>query len=204
MVQFLILAQTALGNNVVLIGYSSCGVISNSAIKGLVPSTQPGRVLELINIAIFIVLISILILSFLKSLLVNPSAQPHWSSPDPTAKWPILSDSNPVGLIRRLYHDVLPAEAEEHVSLLRKQTLASMTAKIGIYAGWRDVRMWYLVTTKKKAMVPDCQNLMILLAREAGADITTREIESGHSPFISRTAETVYFVLEAVDAMRRR
>lgn len=64
--------------------------------------------------------------------------------------------------------------------------------------------MWYLVTTKKKAMVPDCQNLMILLAREAGADITTREIESGHSPFISRTAETVYFVLEAVDAMRRR
>jgi len=40
-------------------------------------------------------------------------------------------------------------------------------------------------------------------AKEDGAEFTTRELKSGHSPFLSRPEETAEVLLEAVDAFVR-
>lgn len=64
--------------------------------------------------------------------------------------------------------------------------------------------MWYLVVAQDRAIVPEHQRLMQRLAREAGADITVWEIESGHPPFLSQPEERVIFAREAVNALLAR
>lgn len=47
-------------------------------------------------------------------------------------------------------------------------------------------------------MPVQAQRIFVESAREAGGKITLREIESGHSPMLSRPEETVVFKVEAV------
>ena len=196
----LILAKTSTGNDVVLIGHSSGGVITCSAIKDLVPSQHAGKVLGLIEISAFLVPTDSSIVTFIKCLQEPPTEA--WSAPDETFQWVNLTDENPTGIAQRFYHDIPLAEAEQYVGGLRKQALRSMTVERGSYGGWKDVPVWYLLCTKDRAMLPSRQRRMVQLAREAGADITIREIDSSHSPFISRPEETVAFVCEAVNAFK--
>lgn len=204
MVRSLVLAETSIGSDVVVIGHSFGGVISCSAIQGLSPSKKPGRVLGLINIAAFLVPTNTSIIDFIMSLPAPAIPLERWSAPDESNQWMMLTDEKPTGIIQRLYHDVPNEEAKHHVNMLRKQSLVSMTASEGIYAGWLDVPSWYLLTTADMAMTPERQTQMIQLAREAGAEITVRELESSHSPFLSRPDEVVTFVNDAVAAFRGR
>ncbi len=64
--------------------------------------------------------------------------------------------------------------------------------------------MWYLVCTNDKAVVPQLQEDLLRRCREAGANVTTRECESSHSPMLSKPEETVAFVEDAVDAFGTR
>ncbi|MCJ1475178.1 hypothetical protein MMC13_003838 [Lambiella insularis] len=132
-----------------------------------------------------------------------PSGGPikRWSAPDGSLQWAILTDKNPLGTVERFYHDVPTVEAERYVGGLRKQAWASMTAEKGVYGGWKDVPVWYLICTEDRAMSPARQRHMVQLARKAGADITTRELDASHSPFLSRPRETVAFVSEAMKVL---
>lgn len=60
--------------------------------------------------------------------------------------------------------------------------------------------VWFLSTTEDKALPVEAQRMMVQGARDAGADVSVREVESSHSPMLSRPEETVGFVLEAVKA----
>ena len=59
------------------------------------------------------------------------------------------------------------------------------------------VPCWSLVTTEDRAFPPEAQRAMAQAARDAGADIWSEEIAAGHSPMLSRPAETVDFLRRA-------
>lgn len=85
-----------------------------------------------------------------------------------------------------------------HASMLRKQALGSLTASAGVYVGRKDVPSWYLLTTDDQAMSPVRQRQMVQLAKEQGAGVMVREIQTGRSPFLSRVDEVLGFVEEAM------
>jgi pimeloyl-ACP methyl ester carboxylesterase len=66
------------------------------------------------------------------------------------------------------------------------------------YSDWMDVPVWYLATTEDKALPVQAQRMFVQSAKDAGADVTLREVASSHSPMLSKPKETVDFILEAV------
>ncbi len=97
------------------------------------------------------------------------------------------------------YHDLPMEEGEYWVSRLKKQALkVLMEGGEHSYAGWMDVPVWYLSTTEDKALPPQAQAYFVQVARDAGADITLKQVASSHSPMLSKPEETVDFIVEAV------
>jgi len=99
------------------------------------------------------------------------------------------------------YHDLPKEEGEYWVTRLTKQSLkALMEGGEAVYSGWKDVPAWYLATTQDQALPVEAQRFFVQSAKEAGGDVTLREVESSHSPMLSKPQETVDFILEAVAA----
>ena len=73
------------------------------------------------------------------------------------------------------------------------------------YAGWKDVPCWYLVTLEDRGLPTELAHLAVKMARDEGGDVTTREVQSSHSPMLSKVKETVGFILDATaDFMEKR
>lgn len=70
-----------------------------------------------------------------------------------------------------------------------------------VYAGWKDVPVWHVITVEDKALPVEMQRMLVGMA--AGADVTMREISSSHSLMLSRPEEVVSFVLEATSAFTK-
>ncbi|KAK7960730.1 hypothetical protein PG988_011944 [Apiospora saccharicola] len=95
------------------------------------------------------------------------------------------------------YNDMPVEEGEQWVERLSPQSAATITqGGEFVYSGWLDVPCWSLVTTEDRAFPPEAQRAMAQAARDAGADIWSEEIAAGHSPMLSRPAETVDFFAE--------
>jgi hypothetical protein len=106
---------------------------------------------------------------------------------------------------RELFYPDLPKEEGEYwVSKLRDQSLKAFTDGKDVYAGWMDVPVWYLSTLEDSGLPAEMQRLTVQIARDAGADVTVREVATGHSPMLSRPEETVEFMLKAVAAFQSR
>ncbi len=58
--------------------------------------------------------------------------------------------------------------------------------------------LWYLATGEDRALPSEVQRAFVQNEKLEGADITLRDIESSHSPMLSRPKETAGFILEAV------
>ena len=99
------------------------------------------------------------------------------------------------------YHDLPVEEGEYWVTRLTKQSSkALMEGGEAVYSGWKDVPVWYLATSQDQALPVEAQRFFVQSAKEAGGDITLREVESSHSPMLSKPKETADFLLEAVKA----
>jgi pimeloyl-ACP methyl ester carboxylesterase len=97
------------------------------------------------------------------------------------------------------YHDLPEEEAEYWVNKLLPQSSKSMTEGAEYtYSGWLDVPVWYLMTVEDRALPIEVQRTMGQAVRDAGAKITMREVESSHSPMLSKPKETAETILEAV------
>ncbi|PQE15338.1 alpha beta-Hydrolase protein [Rutstroemia sp. NJR-2017a BBW] len=97
------------------------------------------------------------------------------------------------------YHDLPEEEGEYWVNKLLPQSSKALTEGAEYaYAGWLDVPVWYLMTMEDKALPIEVQRTMGQAVRDAGAKITMREVESSHSPMLSKPKETVETILEAV------
>lgn len=198
-VQSLISAEVSSGRDVILITHSFGGSVGSSAVKGLtrkdpsnLTSSSTGRVVGLIQIAAFLPPTGV----SLHDVLADRSHEPfHHSYPD---GWELIDNGDPRKLF---YHDLSPDEAETWIKRIVKQSSGAMSTREGVYAGWADVPVWYLVCLDDQAMPVHIQEGMVEAARRKGADITTRRVDSGHSPCLSKPKEVVEFISEAVAAV---
>jgi hypothetical protein len=62
--------------------------------------------------------------------------------------------------------------------------------------------VWTLITTDDKALPPEAQKMLVEAVKNE-ADITVKEIDSSHSPMLSRPKEVVDFMLEATKAFTK-
>jgi pimeloyl-ACP methyl ester carboxylesterase len=78
---------------------------------------------------------------------------------------------------------------------------ATFGDKDSIYAGWADVPVWYLHCAEDNTMNIRAQEAMVAGAKQAGASVTIKTLQAGHSPFLSKVDETVEFIREACEAL---
>jgi len=193
-----IVAETSQGHDVVVVVHSYSGIPGASAIKGLTRNKQDvtppaedasGHVIGLIQIASGFMPTG---LSFMDGAGGKPP--PTWKVDEESGFATIVVDPREL-----FYHDLPVEEGNYWVGQLTKQATKPMFegGEHG-YAGWMDVPNWYLSTTEDKAFPVEVQRIAIQMGKDAGADVTVREIASSHSPMLSRPKETADFILEAV------
>ena len=122
----------------------------------------------------------------------------------PRGKFPriplVLTPSSTKGALF-FYHDVPADEAAHWVSLLKPQSLKALfEGGEHAYAGWRDVPNWYVGTIEDKGLPVAMQRVAVGTARGMGASITHVEMQTSHSPFLSKPAETVEILKQAIEA----
>ncbi|PKY06593.1 alpha/beta-hydrolase [Aspergillus campestris IBT 28561] len=188
--------ETSTGRNVVVIAHSYGGMVGNSAIKGFTgpkdaDDDRPGSVIGLILVASGFTLAG---LSFM---------DPFFGHPPPS--WRVNNETGYAELVtppRELfYHDLPEGEAEYWVSQLTSQNLKALfEGGEYSYAGWKDVPSWYIGTVEDRGLPVLAQRMSVGMAREMGASVEHRELQTSHSPFLSQPGLTVEIILEAVDA----
>lgn len=196
--------ETAQGRNVIVVAHSYGGMVGNSAIKGFArpvdsssttnsqsQTTRTGFVIGLILIASGFTLTG---LSFM---------DPFFGHPPPS--WRVNHETGYAELVtppRELfYHDVPADEAEYWVSQLMTQSLKALfEGGEYSYAGWKDVPNWYIGTVEDRGLPVLAQRMSVGMAREMGASVEHRELQTSHSPFLSRPEDTVRIMVEAVEA----
>lgn len=136
-------------------------------------------------------------LSFLDCIGGKPP--PFWRANTETGFAELVDTSSSTAMF---YHDLAPADAAAWTEKLRPHSLRSL-AEGGehVYEGWRDVPMWYLITREDRGLPLDVQRWLAGMVRAKGADVTVREVDSGHSPMLSRPEEVVEFLVEAARAL---
>jgi pimeloyl-ACP methyl ester carboxylesterase len=196
-------AETTQGHDVVVVMHSYGGIPGQSAIKGLTrpkgtdattstsTATQSGHVIGLIIIASGFVVGG-------KSFLDHTGGvpPPTWKLNYDTGYAEYVADAREM-----FYHDLPEEEGKEWVGKLMNHSLKTLTegGEHG-YAGWMDVPVWYIATTEDKSLPIEAQRMFVQMAKDAGGDVTLREVESSHSPMLSRPEETAGIVFDAVKA----
>ncbi|KAJ5438736.1 Alpha/beta hydrolase family-domain-containing protein [Penicillium daleae] len=189
-------AETSSGRNVVVIAHSYGGIVGNSAIKGFAKpkdgnDSQLGYVIGLVLIASGFTLTGMAFMD------------PFFGRPPPA--WRVNNETGYAELVvspRELfYHDLPEEEAKYWVSQLTTQSLKALfEGGEYSYAGWRDVPSWYIGTVEDRGLPVLAQRMSVGMAREMGANVEHRELQTSHSPFLSQPELTVEILLEAVDA----
>lgn len=204
-----IIAETSQGHNVVVVAHSYGGAVGASAIKGLTLPKQdssttsststsankpPSYVIGFISMASGFGPSG---LCFVDGMGGKPP--PSWESDKENGFAVLVADPREL-----FYHDLPIEEGNYWVGKLQKHSLRSLfEGGEYTYAGWMDVPVWYLATTEDKALPIFAQKAMLQMAKDAGADVTVREIASSHSPMLSMPEETVDFISEAVASFIR-
>jgi pimeloyl-ACP methyl ester carboxylesterase len=200
------------GRDVVVIAHSYGGMVGNSAIKGftrprdvVASSSTPvraqqteqsqtpatGYVIGLILIASGFTLTG---LSFMDPFFGRPP--PSWRVNNATGYADLVTPPREL-----FYHDLPRDEADYWASQLTTQSLKALfEGGEYAYAGWLDVPVWYIGTIEDRGLPVVMQRMQAGMAREMGASVEHRELQTSHSPFLSRPEETVGIVLEAIGA----
>ncbi|RBR26925.1 uncharacterized protein FIESC28_00193 [Fusarium coffeatum] len=184
------------GQDVVLVVHSYGGAVGASAIKQLSRKTascdeNKGHVIGLFMVGTGFVAPG---MSFLEGIGGKPP--PTWDADYENNTMPIKVDP-----IDMLYHDLPKLEAEAWVEKLTEQALTSVTDGYEIaHEGWKDVPVWYIMTTEDRALPLEVQRLFADTAEKSGADLTRREIASSHSPMLSKPEETSKHLEDAIEA----
>lgn len=192
-------AEISAGRHVVVIAHSYGGMVGNSAIKGFTRSqdaddTRPGYVIGLILIASGFTLTG---LSFMDPFFGRPP--PIWRVNEQTGYAELVVPAREL-----FYHDLPQDEADYWVSQLTSQSLKALfEGGEYSYAGWKDVPSWYIGTVEDQGLPVLVQRMAVGMAREMGASVEHRELQTSHSPFLSQPGSTVEIILEAVDAFNQ-
>lgn len=190
--------ETTQGRNIVVIAHSYGGMVGNSAIKGLAKPIHPqtpadqgnGYVIGLILIASGFTLTG---LSFMDPLFGHPP--PAWRVNKGTGFADIVVSPRDL-----FYHDVPVEEADYWVSQLTSQSLKALfEGGEHAYAGWLDVPAWYIGTVEDRGLPVALQRVNVGMARGMGGSVVHIELQTSHSPFLSRPKEVVEIIVDAVE-----
>jgi len=193
-------SETNAGRDVIVIAHSYGGMVGSSAIKGFArprhavetsPSATTGHVVGLILIATGCNLTGVAFMD------------PFFGHPPPS--WRVNKATGFAELVvpprEFFYHDVPQDEGEYWVSQLTSQSLKALfEGGEHSYAGWMDVPVWFIGTIEDRGLPVLAQRMSVGMAREMGAHVVHREMQTSHSPFLSKPEETVGIILEAVGA----
>jgi len=103
------------------------------------------------------------------------------------------------------YHDLSADEADYWVSQLSTQSLKALfEGGEYAYAGWMDVPVWYIGTIEDRGLPVVVQRMGVGMAREMGASVEHRELQTSHSPFLSQPGATARIIFEAVEAFTEK
>jgi len=192
-------AETSQGHNVIVVVHSYGGIVGQSAVKGFTrtqdaPSSaaNKGHVIGLITMA--------------STFAQEGMAFLDATGGQPPPSWRVDDDGFAEIIVpaRELfYHDLPTAEGDEWVAKIRKQSIRAFTEdRDVVFTGWQDVPVWTLITMDDKALPPEVQQMLVEAVKDQ-ASITVREIDSSHSPMLSRPKEVVEFMLEAANAFTK-
>lgn len=92
-----------------------------------------------------------------------------------------------------LYNDLSKAEQEYWFSQLQLHSLATLQAPM-TGTSWKTIPSSYLVSEQDRAIPAQIQETMINMAKEKGAHVDVLRLDCGHSPFLSKPAETVAWI----------
>ncbi|OAP60586.1 hypothetical protein AYL99_05588 [Fonsecaea erecta] len=194
------------GNDVVLVNHSMAGISGCSAVKGFTRKDSSKRKGEKSGYVSGLIQITAWTPSGNETSLADLGEDFARSHPEiKISRMKTKTDdegwSEVDGEPAKYFYNDLPREvAEKWTSKLIKFSAAIRGARDSVYAGWRDVPVWYLICTEDNAIKKELQEHMVEKCRALGADISTRECEAGHSPMLSRPGETVAFIEDAVRA----
>ena len=196
-VREIIAQETSSGSDVVIFGHSFGGICASSVIRGFskhdAPAGARAHVLGLLVISAMLLPTGV---SQTEHFGVTTSPAPFCAR-SADGMWMELNYG--YDLADAFYHDVPKERAQALVKELRKQAWSTFVNGEGTYAGWRDVPVYYLVCTEDKTFPRPVQDVLVAGARQAGADVTTSEIATSHSPFVSKVDETAAWVIESVE-----
>ncbi|CAM1502350.1 Fc.00g043340.m01.CDS01 [Cosmosporella sp. VM-42] len=197
-VRDVIKAETTEGRDVVVAVHSYGGAVGESALKGFTkpkandpsPDNSSGHVIGLIIMAS----------GFLPT---GACFTDGFEEPPPIWKFNRETGFCDITVEPRelFYHDLPEDEGKYWVGRLLKQSLKALeTDREHGYAGWKEVPVVYLATKEDKALPYQAQLMFVQMAKDDGADVTLRELETSHSPMLSKPQETADIVAEAVAA----
>jgi hypothetical protein len=197
-IQAIIAEETSAGRDVVMINHSFGGVVGCSSVNGFTAKNQSrlagsgGKVIGIIQMCALTIPSNTSLLQFLGG---------GRSSIDPIAVagpdgWDVIVKD----VVDVMYNDMEPEDARHWAGRLVKHSSATRASSQGVYAGWKDVPVWYIFCTKDQAAPIAAQEKMINLIRENNPSLTVRNLDASHSPMLSRPAETADIIDEAATA----
>ncbi|KAF5699656.1 alpha beta-hydrolase [Fusarium mundagurra] len=188
--------ETSQGLDVVLLVHAYSGLVGPSAMKGFTVKSSGTEAKTGLVIGLFMVVPGYIPvgLSFLDA--CGGKLPPTWEAD---------YDNNMVHIkvdpIEMFYNDLPEEEAKYWVGKLNKYALTGSTEGYEVaYEGWREVPVWNIMTKDDRTYPYEAQKMLVRGAEKAGANITKREIESGHLPMLSKPDEIVELLEEAVEA----
>ncbi len=200
------LAEIQQGHDITVVCHSYGGLPTSQALKGLdkPQSDGGGRVSAIVYIAAFL---------FPEGDTVVTSLTAHGGGG--TGPYTELLDDGNISFKKGtnpaevFYNDLSPEEGRNWASKLKSQASASFYSSAD-YAAWMDIPSWYLVALQDKALSPETQRVLIREGRElldkvggpgtGEQRLKSEEIDTGHSPFLSRPEDTAAFVERAAMA----
>lgn len=199
-------AETASGNDVIVVVHSYGGLVGVSAVRGFTRKPHSGPASRnatephgnVIGVALMATGFAIEGMSMLDG--NNGQPPPQWVINEETGFADIVVDARDM-----MYHDLPEDEGKQWVSKLEKQSVHALQ-KGGehVYAGWQDVPCWYLVTEQDHALPPAMQEYLVKMVVDQGADVTQKGIQASHSPMLSRPDETGQFLMDAMEDMVKK
>jgi pimeloyl-ACP methyl ester carboxylesterase len=186
-----ILGETSQGRDVVVTVHSFGGIVGASAIKGLTTkqNNSSGRVVGLIMLASGFAQTGATFMSILDN-----KPPPSWVADTKTGFATLVVDPLPL-----FYHDISAEEGEFWVKRLLKQSLKPMfEGGEYVYAGWKDVPVVAVIPTDDRSFPAEAQKFFAQGAKDAGGDVTIKELFSSHSLMLSKPKEVVEIMTEAV------
>lgn len=202
----LVADETSKGNDVVIINHSFGSFPGCSAIRGFTATDSSnlsgqnsGKVLGVLTVAGFFPETEV---SFAA---VAAAAQSASSASDPAAVGQLPFAATEEGWleftgdpIHAFYSDLPSDEAHFWATGLENFSRFAVASHENVYAGWKDVPVWYLFCKADTMMTLTQQEAYVKKARDEGGNVTTREVDAGHSPMLSKPEEVAQFVQDAV------